>query len=70
MKYYSDWKNTLVDCRFCKWAGVGEDTKQGELYSTFVERICPQCGENIFLLETVLFLIYIQNNRQILASIL
>ena len=51
MKYYSEWKNALADCRFCKWTGVGEDTKQGELYSTSVERICPQCGENIFLLE-------------------
>ena len=51
MKYYSDWKNALVDCHYCDWTGIGEDSKQGELYSTFVERICPKCSENIFLLE-------------------
>ena len=51
MKYYSEWRNTSVDCGYCKWAGVGKDTLQGELYSTFVERICPKCGEHILVLE-------------------
>jgi len=51
MKYYSDWKNASVDCHYCDWTGIGEDSKQGELYSTFVDRICPKCGENILLLE-------------------
>jgi predicted RNA-binding Zn-ribbon protein involved in translation (DUF1610 family) len=51
MKYYSDWKNISADCPYCKWTGIGIETKQGELYSTFVERICPKCGENVFLLE-------------------
>lgn len=50
-KYYSNWEKESVGCNNCVWSGTGVDCKQGEMYDTFVEKICPKCGETIFLLE-------------------